>query len=151
MQCCKYAKELKCDECTAVYYQKCTKFIVAHAAYLSKSLRPFKFNSKVRVTDSVVWSRDISTAKSAALKFAIKLNSDVKKLTLSQVLSIVISNQEIEGNVFYIEYISKTSGDQDKIKGVLTSFIDDMTLRGACVSIYVGPNITGFNLEYKKL
>ena len=151
MQCCKYAKSVGCSECNAVYYNKCKNFVLAHAASLTRNIRPFKLDSKVKVTTPVVWSRDINKAKSAACKYALKLNSDVVKLTLSQVLSIVISNQELEGKVFFIDYSTKATGDGEKIKGVLTSFIEDTLLKGACVSLYVGTAVTAFNLEYTKL
>lgn len=151
MQGCKYSNALKCTECTEVYYTKCKKFITAHAAFLSRNIKPFKFNSSVKVKGDVMWSRDQNKCKSVALKYALKLNSEVKKLSLSQVLSLTMSGSDIEGSIFYIEHTTKSTGDIDKIKGVLTSFIENVTLSGAKVVVFIGQGITGFNLDYNQI
>ena len=57
--------------------------MVARAKDISKALLPFRFSSKVEVTDQVMWSRDINKAKSIALKYGIGANAKIKKYTLS--------------------------------------------------------------------
>ena len=88
-----------------------------------------------------MWSRDINKAKSVAFRNAQKMNKEVKRLTISQVLSIAISGYDVEGDNFYIDCTQKPFGDTDKVKGVLSSFIEDLMLKGCRVVVYVGfPN-----------
>ena len=41
MQPCKYIQYTKCKECTAVYYNSCKKFVIAHTAFFDKGDHPF--------------------------------------------------------------------------------------------------------------
>ena len=111
---------------------------------------PFRFSSKVEVTDQVMWSRDINKAKSIALKYGIRANAKIKKYTLSQVISLALANEYVEESVVYIEYSNKLTGDIEKVKGVLISFIEGLTMRGTYVALYVAPSLT-FNLDYNKV
>ena len=67
--------------------------MVARAKDISKALLPFRFSSKVEVTDQVMWSRDINKAKSIALKYGIRANAKIKKYTLSQVISLALAEK----------------------------------------------------------
>lgn len=136
---CKYSKVQKCKSCSVVFYNTCKKFLVAHAAELSQNIRPFKFTRQK--FHKVAYSRDMNAAKSLALEAAIKVNSVVKKLSLSQVISLTISNEEIDGRVFYIECKQKVAGDPDKVMNVLQSFIDKIEYEGGCVFIYVAAGV----------
>lgn len=151
MQPCKYIETTKCKECTAVYYNSCKKFVAVHTAYLVRAIRPFKSVASITSHKQPVWSKDINKAKTVVLKNTLLLNHEVKKLSISQVLTIAISNQEIEGDNFYIECTQRPFGDPEKVKGVLTSFIDDLLLRGARVVVFVGGNMQNFTLEYTKI
>ena len=147
---CKYCKFLKCTECKHPYHKECKRFMVARAKDISKVLLPFRFSSKVEVTDQVMWSRDINKAKSIALKYGIRANAKIKKYTLSQVISLALANEYVEESVVYIEYSNKLTGDIEKVKGVLISFIEGLTMRGTYVALYVAPSLT-FNLDYNKV
>lgn len=147
---CKYAEALKCKGCIFAYHKECKRFVTARAKDLSRDLLPFVLSSKVKISSGVTWSRDKNRAKSVALRYAMKLNSPIKKYTFSQVVSLALSNEPVEAQVIYIEYQTKLSGDTEKLKGVLSSFIENCTLRGAMVSIFVSPSIP-FNLEYDKV
>lgn len=147
---CKYQSKLHCQECTFPYHQLCSKFVIANTLFLSKSLLPFTCKQVFPKT-SVTWSKDINTAKSVALHYATKYNTPIKKLTLSQVLSLVISNEPIESKVFYIEYSTKAPGDPDKVKSCLLSFIESQSLHNSCISIYINKLIPNFSLDYPLL
>ena len=147
---CKYSSALKCDECTVVYHKQCKKFVVARAKEISSELVPFQYSNKVKIDGRVMWSRDVNKAKSVALKYAIKLNTKIKRLSLSQVISLALSNEFPDERVIYIEHSTKLQGDNEKLKGVLNSFVETITLNGGLVSIYVAPTIQ-FNLEYNKI
>lgn len=151
MQPCKYIQHTKCKECNAVYYNACKKFVAVHAAYLSRSIRPFKLIPDVNASVKPVWTKDINKAKTVALRNSLELNHELKKYSISQVLTLAITNQEIEGDNFYIECIQKPFGDLEKVKGVMTSFIEELLLHGARVVVYVGPSMSNFNLEYTKI
>lgn len=148
---CKYAQILKCESCNVCYYNTCKKFVVAHAHDLTKVLQPFTLQKLVSLTTNVVWSPDINKAKSAAMSYCLKDNSEVKRLSTSQVLSIMISNQELTGNVFFIDASSKPTGDLEKVKGVLTSFVDEVVLQGGYVSIYTKLGLFPQNFDYQKI
>lgn len=147
---CKYQKVLGCSECVHPFHRECKKFLVARAKEISVELNPFIYTSKVKVTHRVMWSRDENKAKSIALKYALKRNTKIRKYTLAQVISLALSNEPVESDVVYIEYSSKLAGDVDKLKGVLTSFVDSVMLRGGCVSLYVAPSLV-FNVDYDKV
>ena len=150
MQPCKYVNITKCESCDAIFYAKCKKFVKVHTEFLVRRITPFKF-SKQSLGASVVWSKDMNKSKSAALQFAVSKNSEVMKLSLNQVISLTISNEEIDGKVFYIECASKIQGDLEKVLGVLSSFVDKVMYSGACVSIYVAPSLPLSITEYKRL
>lgn len=147
---CIYAEPLGCKTCEVSLYKQCKKFIVAHAKFLARDLGKFQYSSKFKLDDSVVWSKDINKSKSAALRYALQCNTSVKRYTLSQVISLTLTNEPIEAKVVYIEYQTKLSGDVDKLKGILVSFVDNILLHNGRVSIFVTPSIS-FNLEYTKL
>ena len=151
MQKCKYSERLKCDECTFPFYKECPRFVGAHAMFLSDEIRPFRFVNNLDVPAKVVTSRDMQKAKSAALKFAIRMNQPVKKVTVNQVLNIVLSGLDFEGKVIYIEYAKRVSGDADKVDGVVNSFIENATLRGACISIYLGAEVKIISSNYQHI
>lgn len=144
---CKYQTQLKCPLCTFPYHNLCTKFVTANTLSLVKSLLPFKY-SKQSPKSSISWSRNADTAKSIALSYCKKFNTSVKKLSLSQVLTIVISNEPIESQVFFIDYSTKAPGDPEKVKSCLLSFIESQSLHNACISIYVNKLIPNFSLDY---
>ena len=149
MQGCKYAEHLKCKECTEVFHKKCKKFNLAHAHFLSRNIKPFLYK-KVSETHKVAWSTDQNKLKSLAVKSALSVNSEIKKYTLSQVISLILSNQEVEGKVFYIECSQKVQGDIEKVKSVLTSFIEQQTINDSRVYVFIS-SVVNIKLEYPKI
>ena len=147
---CKYHGCLKCEQCVHTFHKQCKKFIIAHAKESSREIQPFVYTSKIKVSDRVMWSSNENKAKSLALKYALRINAKVTKYTFSQVISLALSNEPVEASVVYIEYKTKLSGDADKLKGVLTSFIDALILRGAFVSLFISSNIT-LKVDYTRL
>lgn len=147
---CVYAKKLNCMECNFLYRKQCLKFVVTHAKFLSKELGEFIYNSKVSSSDKVMWSRDENKAKSCALKKALKKNTPIKRYSLSQVISLALNNEPIESRLVYVDCSTKISGDLEKIKGVLLSFIDNLLLIGSDVVVYVSP-IFNMKLDYDKI
>ena len=147
---CKYASALKCNECTVTYHKQCKKFMVARAKDIASEITPFQFSNKVKIEGKVMWSRDANKAKSVALKYALSLNTKIRRLSLSQVISLALSNEFPDERVVYIEHTTKLQGDNEKVKGVLNSFIETLLLNGCLISIYVTPAIA-FNLEYNKV
>lgn len=147
---CKYKNYTKCKSCTAVYYKECKTFQKAHIAFLTRNIRPFHFVHQ-HFSEHVVWSRDEDKAKSAALQYASSLNQEIKVLSMSQVISLTVSNEEVEGKVFYIDYKAKLSGDSEKVLGVLQSFVDKILFQGGCISIYVGATVSQGPKDYKRL
>lgn len=147
---CKYADLLKCTQCTCAFHIQCKKFIVARAKVLTKELGNFIYNSKVKIAFNVVWTNNENKAKSAALRYALKYNARVKRYSMSQIISIALSNEIIEEKVIYIDYNTKLQGDIEKIKGVLCSFIETSLLRGTKVVVYIAPTIT-VKLDYDKV
>lgn len=150
LQPCIYAIKLNCKCCDVAYFKACKKFLKAHYAFLSRNLHKFTYH-KINLKSNVVWSRDENLAKSAALQYAIKCNSEVKVLTLSQVISLTVSNTDVEGKVYFIEYRTKMSGEVDKLTGVLSSFVDKATFNGACVVIFISPSIPFSLSNYSKV
>lgn len=142
MDLCKFAKYTKCTECNTLLHKECKKFTVARAKMLCKDILPFKLNQEVRPKDNMCWGRDISRVKSACFKYANRCGQSIKKLTINQVLSVVLSGDEVDGRVFFIDYSTKAQGDAEKIKGVLQSFIDQQLLRGNYIALYVGVGVT---------
>ena len=150
MDLCDYNKLTKCTKCDYPFRLQCKKFRVAHLAFLTRNIRPFKYNDTLSVTSKVVWSKSIHAAKTAAVKFAMKTSSEIKVLTLSQSMSLKLNNQDVEGKVIFIDCSNKPAGDLDKVKSVFTSFVDDLSLKGCFVSIFVNSSLN-LNLEYTKL
>lgn len=147
---CKYQQTLKCSECNVVFYNECKNFRIAHLQYLSQSLRPFKFSSDIQLNSQVVWSKSVNLAKSAALLYAQKRDSVIKKLTLSQVLNLVINSLDFEAQVVYIECNTKITGDVEKVKSCLISFIETLQLQNCSCAVFVNQQL-GINLDYQKL
>lgn len=148
LQPCKYAKQLSCNNCTYLYHKECKSFVVAHAKELVRSLLPFKY-SKVQNCENPSWSYNLDKAKSIALEMAMKNNTKVTRLSLSQAISAALDHIELDANLLYID-CSKVSGDLDKVKGVLTSFIESQVLRNVTVVVYINPK-TKLDLDYKRL
>lgn len=140
IQLCGYAQQNGCKQCSVVYFKECKKFLKAHYSFLARKILPLNF-SKQKLHDAVVWSRDEDKAKSAALQYAMKFNCEIKHLSLNQVISLTVTNEDVEGKVFYIDYKQKLTGDSEKIVGVLKSFIDKVSMQGSCVSLFVQSNI----------
>lgn len=144
---CKYAKVVHCKECDAAFYLKCKKFKKAHLAFLCKEILPFKFkNVTCKPSVSVYWSKDQNAMKSVALKIAARLGSKIVKLSFNQVLGLCLSNEDIDGRIFYIECPTKLFGDLDKISSVIRSFVDKQTLKGSYICIYTS-QVSLFNFS----
>lgn len=150
MEGCKYKTNLGCQACTYVFYNKCPNFRKAHVNFLARKITPFKFVD-TKVFDTVVWSKDVNKAKSCAIKYAVASNVEVTKLTLNQVISLTISNEDVNYDVVYIDCSQKVQGEIEKISGVLKSFIDKMQLNGTKVAIYVAPTVILNLSEYHKV
>ena len=140
MELCRYAEELKCNKCDVMFYQLCKKFVKQHLGFLCKNIMPFKYIKGIKISGNVYVSRDQDRAKTACLLYAQRLNASVNRISLSQVISLTISNTEVEGRIFYIDASSKIQGDLEKVTGVLRSFIDDVLYKGSVVSVFVGNN-----------
>ena len=146
---CPYKQIAKCRTCTCDKPQACSIFVVVHAKLLSQELLPFKYNSNVSVESKVMWSRSESVAKSIALKYALKKGSKIKKLTLNQVMSIILTNLDFDYSIVYIECPSKVLADSDKVKSVLSTFVDRTLLTGGRVSIWCSQT-SCLSLDYNK-
>lgn len=142
MKLCEYARYTHCTECNTLLHKECKKFVVARAKMLCKEVLPFTLNQQVKPKDKFCWGRDVSKVKSACFKYASRIGQPIRKLTINQVLAIVLSNEEFEGRVLYIDYTTKVQGDADKVKGVIQSFIDQQLLRGSYIGICVGAGIS---------
>lgn len=137
MNLCVYANKVNCNECAVTFYRSCEKFRRMHNLHLVKDLLPFKAKDIEIPSKRVVMSRDINTIKSVIAKVCIKENVSVKKLTLNQVLNLVLNKDELElGKVVYIECKQKPLGEMDKVISVLSGFVDSCELRGIKVYIY---------------
>lgn len=147
---CKYKSVLSCKECNVVYVKQCKKFLVAHAKDMSRELLPFKYNSAVKPTAKVVQSVNQDKAKSAALKFAIEKGLRIRKLSMSQVMSIILSGEDNDYTIVYVECNQKVFADVEKVKSVLQSFVDQVTLHGGRVAIY-NSQITNLRFDYERL
>lgn len=147
---CKYQSALKCDKCNVIFYNECKSFRVAHLQYLSQDIRPFKFKSDLVLNSNVVWSKSVNLAKSAALIYASNRDCKIKKVTLSQVLAIQIDSLEFDAQVCYIECNTRITGDVDKVKSCLVSFIERQILNNCACAVFVNQQLT-FNLDYHKL
>lgn len=147
---CVYKDKIKCSVCEYVYNKQCKKFLVAHAKFMAKELLPFKYNSSLSIKDKVIQSSSKEKAKSAALKYAISKGLPVKKLTLSQVMSIVLNNDEADYNIVYIECAQKVFADVEKVKNVVQSFVDMIILHGGRVSIF-NSQVSNIKFEYSKI
>lgn len=141
MKQCLFAQYVKCTECNVFLYKECKKFVVARSKYLCRDIMPFKLSQKLKVPGKFCWGRDSNKMKSVCLHYANKIGQQVKRVTINQVLSVVLSGDEVDGRVFYVDYSEKVQGDPEKVKGVLQSFIDQQLLRGNCISVYVGTGV----------
>lgn len=149
MQPCIYQNITKCSNCDQIVYARCPLFRRAHLARLLRSIYPFQLQTiSTQVSDSIVWSRSADIAKSQAANWALKYNSPVVRISLSQVLSLQISNQEVEGKVFYLDCSSKVSTDVEKVLSVVKSFAERLSFNGCVISIYT--TVYSFS-EYKKI
>lgn len=147
---CKYQNVLKCNKCNVVFYNECKNFRVAHLQYLSQDIRPFQYKSDLDTSSKVVWSKSVNLAKSAALLFAQNRDCKIKKVTLSQVLAIQLNSMEFEAQVCYIECNTRITGDVEKVKSCLCSFIEQQLLNNCYCSIFVNQQLS-MNLDYPKL
>lgn len=147
---CVYKDKLKCTQCSFIYNKQCKKFLVAHAKVIAQELLPFKYNAALRIRDSVVQSINSDKAKSAALRFAMHKGVHIKKLTMSQVMSIVLNGDATDYDIVYIECSQKVFADQEKVKNVIQSFIETIILHGGRVSIYVS-QVSNLKFEYQKI
>lgn len=138
MKPCAYQNVNKCESCDFAYWKDCDLFNKARIAYLVRRLRPFKMKSQ-EFNDRCVWSTDPDRAKSVAAQMAMKANAEVVKYTLNQALTLTVDGSEIPGKVVYVEASTRFSGEVDKIKSCLHSFIDRVLLRGGSIALYLNP------------
>lgn len=133
---CNFSEDNRCKECTYVYFKDCPNFRRSHRLSLVKELLPFKgIDYKGRIRD-VNYAAGEALVKSCAAKTAISLNTQVKRVTLQQVLYIVVSHEEfIYPKVLFIECTQKPMGEPEKIMAVLTGFIGTCELRRVKVFI----------------
>lgn len=142
---CKYKDVCKCDACGYVYFKECRKFMLAHVAWLTRAIRPFiKTTLELHVME--VWSKDMNKAKSAATQYALKLNSEVLRFDLNDMITTVMREEDLEGKVFYVEIPRKGQWKaEDQTMKCLSTFISRVRVVGGCVAVYVSP-ATGYRV-----
>lgn len=150
MEYCKYYKVVGCKECEFITKLNCAKFRKSHCSFLCRNLGKFNFVKQPELKDKVVWSRDLIAIKSLCAQRSIKRNIEVTKYTFNQVLNMELSNEDIPGEVIFVDCSTKILGDIDKISSVLQSFVDRVSSYGF-VYIYVKSGIVLNLLEYKKI
>lgn len=146
---CKFREVLKCKDCKFIVFRNCPDFKRAYLAFLCKNVKPLKY-SKVSVSADVVWSKDANKCKSFLVDKAVEYNTQIVRYTLNQVITIVLSNEDIVGKVFYIDCSSKLNGDTEKLTSVLKSFIDRLELSKCFAGLFVGSNNLNLS-EYHKI
>lgn len=138
MNLCVYADKVHCTECKEVFYRNCKDFCRMHNLSLVKDIIPFDAKKVGEIpSKNVVVSRDLNRIKSLIAKVCINRNTPVKKLTLNQVLSVVLNKEEVEvGKVLYIECKQKPLSELEKVTTVLSGFVDSCSLKGTTIYIY---------------
>jgi len=142
---CKYKEACHCKECGYVYFQECRQFILAHAAWLTRSIRPF-IKTTLELHSAEVWSKDMNKAKSAATQYALKMNSEVLRYDLNDMITMVMREEDLEGKVFYVEVPRRGQWKaEDQTVKCLSTFISRVKVVGGCVAVYISPS-TGYKL-----
>lgn len=124
---CVYSEKFGCTTCDQIFYRNCPKFNKARALSLVKEILPFSATAVGNLPKSfkVIYSASESLVKSYCAKFAISKDFSVKKLTLSQVMSLVIAHEDfLYPKVVFIECKTKPLGDSEKVLSIFNAFID---------------------------
>lgn len=134
---CIYSERFGCKECNQIFYRNCPKFNKAWALSLVKEILPFTaVNIKDVPKSKVYYSASDSFIKTICAKYSISKGFQVKRLTLSQVMSIIIDREEFTfPKVVYLECKTKPLGDNEKVLSVFNAFVDQCLYNGTKVFI----------------
>lgn len=143
---CKYKNVCKCKECEHAYFQECSKFVLAHTAWLTRSIRPF-VKTTLELHDPIVWGKDMNKVKSAVTQYAMKMNSEVLRYDLNDMITAVMREEDLEGKVFYVEVPRRGVWKaEDQTVKCLSTFISRVKVIGGCCGIYVSA-ATGYKIQ----
>lgn len=135
---CIYVESTGCTSCDQLVYKKCPLFIKAHLSHLMSSIMPFTF-IKVDNDESIVFSGDVNTIKSACAQKAFNLNRKVKSITMNNAMALAMGEEDLEDYVYYLDCSAKLVGQTDKIGSVIVAFIDKCQYKNIPVFIYKPP------------
>jgi hypothetical protein len=135
---CAYKNYVNCKTCGFVVYNQCENYRYWRVKILLKDILPMNLRvvEKTFNARKVYFTRSLDVAKQIAASIAIRTGAPVKKFTLNQVISMTIEGNMPEIPRLVLIECLKLRGEQDKIQGVVESFVDKALLAGSTVVVY---------------
>jgi hypothetical protein len=133
---CCYQKYAKCKECSYVTYNECKTFRLWRTKWLLKDILPMTLRKVTPLKKGYCYfGTNEDLMKQYAANTALKLQKQLRKLKLNQLISIVLEQEEFNASVVYVE-CKKSIPDNIKIQQVVESFVDKLVMKGVTVFIF---------------